>query len=390
MKILLLGVGMQGKAALHDLVNSSDVAQVIAADVNYADLQHHVAQLDSKKVTAINLDVRDDGAVIKQMRQVQAVIILLPQEFRLNLVKLAIESGIHLIETSYSLPEYADLGLAAKARDVAILPEFGLDPGIDLVLAARAIQEFDQVHALHVYGTGVPEPKAADTPIKYKISWTFAGVLSAYQRPARLLKDGQIVTLSPSEMFDPSNIHMVEMPDLGPMEAYYNGDAVKYLDIFQIKDTTTDTGRYSMRWPGHAEFWKKMVDLGFLAEEPLNVGGQKVSPRQFVHDLLSPQLGYRRDERDVAAIRVVVEGLVNGGSKRMIYQMIDRRDLDTGLMAMQRTVGYTASIGAQMLLRGDIKQRGLLTPTRDIPYNIFIAELKKRGIQIQVQEMPIP
>ncbi len=390
MKILLLGVGMQGKAALHDLVNSSDVAHVIAADVNYAELQHYVAQLDSKKVTAINLDVRDDGAVIKQMRQVQAVIILLPQEFRLNLVKLAIESGIHLIETSYSLPEYTDLGLAAKAQDVAILPEFGLDPGIDLVLAARAIQEFDQVHALHVYGTGVPEPKAADTPIKYKISWTFAGVLSAYQRPARLLKDGQIVTLSPSEMFDPSNIHMVEMPDLGPMEAYYNGDAVKYLDVFQIKDTTTDTGRYSMRWPGHAEFWKKMVDLGFLAEEPLNVGGQKISPRQFVHDLLSPQLGYRRDERDVAAIRVVVEGLVNGGSKRIIYQMIDRRDLDTGLMAMQRTVGYTASIGAQMLLRGDIKQRGLLTPTRDIPYNIFIAELKKRGIQIQVQEMPIP
>jgi lysine 6-dehydrogenase len=317
------------------------------------------------------------------------VIILLPQQFRPNLVKLAIESGIHLIETSYSLPEYADLGLAAKAQDVAILPEFGLDPGIDLVLAARAIQEFDQVHALHVYGTGIPEPTAADTPIKYKISWTFAGVLSAYQRPARLLKDGQIVTLSPSEMFDPSNIHMVEMPDLGPMEAYYNGDAVKYLDIFQIKDTTTDTGRYSMRWPGHAEFWKKMVDLGFLAEEPLNVGGQKISPRQFVHDLLSPQLGYRRDERDVAAIRVVVEGLVNGGSKRIIYQMIDRRDLDTGLMAMQRTVGYTASIGAQMLLRGDIKQRGLLTPTRDIPYNIFIDELKKRVIQFQVHEMPI-
>jgi saccharopine dehydrogenase-like NADP-dependent oxidoreductase len=227
------------------------------------------------------------------MRQVHAVIILLPQQLRLNLVKLAIESGIHLIETSYSLPEYAQLDAAAKEKEIAILPECGLDPGIDLVLAARAIKEFDQVHALHVYGTGVPEPQAADNPIKYKISWTFAGVLSAYQRPAKMLKDGQVVVLSPSEMFDPSNIHMVEMSGLGPMEAYYNGDAVKYLDIFKIKDTTKDTGRYSMRWPGHAEFWKKMVDLGFLAEQPLNVGGQDVSPRQFVHDLLSPQLAYQ-------------------------------------------------------------------------------------------------
>ncbi|MEN8171907.1 MAG: saccharopine dehydrogenase C-terminal domain-containing protein [Chloroflexota bacterium] len=389
MKILLLGVGLQGKAALHDLANSPDVTQVIAADINYQDLKRYVAQLDTAKVLTINLDVRDDGAVMQQMRLVQAVIILLPQELRLNLVKLAIKCRIHLIETSYALPEYAALSAEAEAGDLAILPECGLDPGIDLVLAGRAVREFDQIQALHVYGTGVPEPKAADTPIKYKISWTFAGVLSAYQRPARMLKDGEIVNLSPSEMFDLSNIHMVDMDGLGLMEAYYNGDAVKYLDVFKIKDTTRDTGRYSLRWPGHAEFWKKMVDLGFLAEEPILVDGQSVSPRQFVHDLLAPQLGYRPDERDVAAIRVVVEGIKDGQSRRIVYQMIDRRDLDTGLMAMQRTVGYTASIGAQMLLRGDIKKRGLLTPTRDIPSDIFIAELEKRGIQIQHQEIPI-
>ena len=389
MKILLLGVGMQGKAALQDLAVSPDITQVIAADVNDADLQRYVNQLESTKVTAVKLDVRDEDAVIKLMKQVHAVIILLPQEFRINLVKLAIACGIHLIETSYSLPEYDALGLTAKERDVAILPEFGLDPGIDLVLAGRAIQQFDQVHALHVYGTGVPEPKAADTPIKYKISWTFAGVLSAYQRPVKMLKNGHIVNLSASEMFESSNIHMVEMDGLGLMEAYYNGDAVKYLDIFKIRESTQNTGRYSLRWPGHAEFWKKMVDLGFLAEQPVMVGGQEVSPRQFVHDLLSPQLQYRDDERDVAAIRIVVEGVMDGQSKRIIYQMIDRRDLDTGLMAMQRTVGYTASIGAQMILRGDIKKRGLLTPTSDVPSDIFIAELEKRGIQIQVQEMLI-
>jgi saccharopine dehydrogenase-like NADP-dependent oxidoreductase len=51
MKILLLGVGLQGKAALHDLARSPDVAQVIAADVNDADLQRYVDQLNSDKVT---------------------------------------------------------------------------------------------------------------------------------------------------------------------------------------------------------------------------------------------------------------------------------------------------------------------------------------------------
>lgn len=386
MKILLLGVGLQGKATLHDLVNSTAVTQVIAADSNYDDLVAYVKTLKTKKVTPVHLDVRESAQVVAQMRLVQAVIVLLPQQFRLEIARLAIENGIHFIETSYALPEYVKLGAEAEKHSIALLPECGLDPGIDLVLAGRAIQEFDEVYELHAYGTGVPEPEAADNPIKYKISWTFAGVLNAYQRPVRMLKDGKVIELTPGEMFDTSNMHTVEIDGLGTMEAYYNGDAVKFLDILKIADTVTSTGRYSLRWPGHAAFWKKMVDLGFLKEEPILVDGKKVSPRQFVHDLLLPQLQYAPTERDVAGIRIEVVGLKNGQRKRIIYQMIDRRDLETGLLAMQRTVGYTASIGAQMVLSGQITKRGLLTPTRDIPSDIFIEELKKRNIMIRRTE----
>ena len=390
MNILLLGVGLQGRAALHDLVKSPSVTQVIAADANYDDLVAYVDTLKTDKVTSVHLDVTDNEQVSSQMKLVQAVIVLLPQQFRLDIARLAIENGVHFIETSYALPEYKELGVKAEAQGITLLPEFGLDPGIDLVLAGRAISEFDEVHELHAYGTGVPEPKAAKNPINYKISWTFAGVLNAYQRPARLLKKMQIIDLTPSEMFDPAYIHMLDVEGLGRMEAYYNGYAVKYLDVFQIKETVTDTGRYSLRWPGHSAFWKKLVELGFLKETPITVNGQEVSPRQFVHDLLSPQLQYQNNERDVAAVRIDVSGLKDGKRKRVIHQMIDRRDLDTGLLAMQRTVGFTASIGAQMILSGQIPKRGLLTPTRDIPSDIFIAELEKRGIKIQRWEVELP
>jgi saccharopine dehydrogenase-like NADP-dependent oxidoreductase len=386
MKILLLGVGLQGKAALQDLVDSPAVTQVIAADVNYDDLTNYVETLKSDKVTPVQLDARDKAQVSEQMQRVQAAIVLLPTELRLDVARLAVENGVHFIETSYILPEFVQLGEEAEARGIALLPECGLDPGIDLVLAGRATREFDEVHELHAYGTGVPEPKAADNPIKYKISWIFAGVLSAYQRPARLMKGGEIIEITPSEMFDQAYIHTVELGDLGEMEAYYNGDAIQYLDILQIADTVTDTGRYSLRWPGHAAFWKKMVELGFLKEEPILVDGKEVSPRQFVHDLLAPQLQYLPSERDVAGLRIEVVGLKDGKSKRVIYQMIDLRDLETGLLAMQRTVGYTASIGAQMILSGQITKRGLLTPTRDIPSDILFEELGKRGITIQRTE----
>jgi len=386
-KILLLGVGLQGKAALYDLVNSPGVTQIIAADANYEDLETYVKALKSDKVKPVQLDVRNKEQVAEQMGQVQAVIDLLPKQFRLEAARQAVENGIHFIETSYALPEYTELGKQAEALGLTILPECGLDPGIDLVLAGQAVREFDEVHELHAYGTGVPEPEAANNPIKYKISWTFAGVLSAYQRPARMLKNGKVIDLTPSEMFDAAYVHTVDVEGLGMMEAYYNGDAVKFLDILQIADTVTDTGRYSLRWPGHTSFWKKMVDLGFLNEESILIDGKEVSPRQFVHDLLAPQMQYLPTEKDVAGIRIEVVGLKDGQRKRVIYQMIDRRDLDTGLLAMQRTVGYSASIGAQMILRGQITKRGLLSPTRDIPADIFFEELKKRGIQIQQREI---
>jgi len=98
-------------------------------------------------------------------------------------------------------------------------------------------------------------------------------------------------------------------------------------------------------------------------------------------------LQYAADERDIAAIRIDVRGLKNGQRKRIIYQMVDRRDLETGLLAMQRTVGYTASIGAQMILSGAIQKRGLLAPGKDVSSDALIAELQKRNINITRSEL---
>ena len=43
MNVLLLGTGMQGRAALHDLVRSEAVARVVAADRDIEALRAHVA-----------------------------------------------------------------------------------------------------------------------------------------------------------------------------------------------------------------------------------------------------------------------------------------------------------------------------------------------------------
>ena len=387
MKILLLGIGLQGKAALYDLVRNPQVEQVIAADINEADLSAYISSLRTNKVVPVHLDVRDEDHVANLMKSAQAVIVLLTPALNLPMARLAISQGIHFIETSYATPAHKTLGREAAEKKIAILPEFGLDPGIDLVLAGQAIQEFDEVHELQAYGSGVPEPTATSNPLKYKVSWTFAGVLRAYQRPARLLSGGQVIELPAEEIFASENFHIVDVEGFGPMEAYPNGDAVRFLETMGIEDTIQEAGRYTLRWPDHCAFWEKMVRLGFLDKTPIQINGSAVVPRQFVHDLLLPQLQYQDDERDIVIVRVDARGVKAGRKKRVIYQVIDWRDLDTGLFAMQRTVGFTASIGAQMILRGDIQKRGLLSPITDVPADVLFDELRQRGISITRQEL---
>jgi len=56
---------------------------------------------------------------------------------------------------------------------------------------------------------------------------------------------------------------------------------------------------------------------------------------------------------------------------------------------MNRTVGFTSSIGAQMILSGAIKGSGVLSPVRHVPPEPFMEEVKKRGMRVdhRVEEM---
>ena len=396
-KVTLLGVGLQGRSILHDLSQSDLVSEVIAADRDLISLRKLATTVASNKLTCVELDVTDTAATSKLMRDADIVIETLPSKFCLPMAKLAVQNSVHLVNTMYLVDagetdpvkrwrlaeEVRELDRRAREARVTILPEFGMDPGIDLVLCGRAVKDFDEVHELYSYGAGFPELMAADNPLRYKITWTFEGVLKSYFRPGRVVKQGRVVEIPADGMFVKEHTHELDLEGFGRMEAYPNGDAVRYAEILGIRNQVRTMGRYVLRWPGHCEFWEKLAKLHFLDDAPIRVGDASVVPREFLRSLLEPQLQYKEGERDVAIIRVDARGLKAGKRKRVIYQVIDRQDPRTGFTAMTRTVGFTASIGAQMILRGDIQRRGVLTPVRDVPFEIFSDELRKRGIPVE-------
>ena len=383
MKALLLGLGLQGKAVVDDLEKSPLITEIMAADVNVEAASRYLAERKCAKSRAVALDAADPDALNRLTADSGAdiVISMLPPELGFPSARAALTAGIPYVSSNYP-GRVTELDAEARKKGVTILPEMGMDPGIDLLLGRMAVDALDEVHGLYSYGAGIPEPACADAnPLRYKITWTLEGVLKAYMRPARYLKDGETREILAGRIFRESNVHTIEVDDMGPMEAYYNGDAVHYIEVFGLGDGVRDMGRFAFRWPGHCRFWSTLSDLGFLDDAP--TGNETVSARRFLVDHLTPRLQFEPNERDMVIIRIEAWGIKDGEKRKVAAQLIDYRDLSTGLFAMNRTVGYTAGIAARMILEGKIDRPGVLSPARDIPPEPVMDALKARGMDIR-------
>ncbi len=390
MRVLLLGTGRQGKAALHDLCRCREVTEVIAADLKIDASLARPAGDGFCRVRCESVDAADSLDLDRLMRQgIGVVVDLLPVSLHQPVLVSAMRHRAHVVNASYATPELEELAAAAAARGISILPEMGMDPGIDLVLLGDAVRRLDQVDELVSYGAGFPESKAADNPLKYKVTWRFEGVLDSYLRQARVIRQGKTLEIPATEVFHRDNIHRVAIKGVGDLEAYPNGDALRFAGRLGLDEGRLQRmERCVLRWPGHAALWKTLVDIHLLDSEPVLVDGVAVNRRRYLAALLEPSMRYGRQERDVVVVRVEARGTREGRKSRIVHQMIDRRDLTTGLTAMSRTVGFTAAAGAVMIGTGRISRRGLLRPERDVPFADLKQHLERSGIRFHEEMEP--
>jgi saccharopine dehydrogenase-like NADP-dependent oxidoreductase len=337
------------------------------------------------KVKPEVLNAADPDNLADLFGRADAAIDLLPRHYTPQVCQAAIQTGVGVVNTNYA-GSISNLADEAHKAGVSIMPECGLDPGIDLIIYGEAGRRFDELHVINSYCGGFPEKSACNNPINYKISWTWEGVLSSTNRGSRSIKNGRVVDIPGASQHDPEFIHSIEFPGLGRLEAIPNGDAVFYTDLLGVTATIKDTGRYSLRWPGWSAFWHPLKQMGFLDGKPLAGLPCEVSPIQFLDKLMGPRLQYRDDEKDLVVMLNVFEGLVDGKQKRLTSRLLIERDLETGLMAMSKGVGYTASIVAQMIAGGEITEKGILAPAMHIPYQPFMERMSERGIVVEEEQ----
>jgi lysine 6-dehydrogenase len=375
MKALVIGAGMMGSALAYDLAHSDDVEKVYLADIDF-DRAESAAKTIGVNVTPVKLDVNSHDDVVYVMEQVDVVCGATSYNHNLLLTKAAIETGKHFCDLGGNMDvvyKQMELNEKAKAADVLIIPNCGLAPGLAAILGAGGAKYFDFVDEIHLRVGGLPQHPIP--PLNYQIVFSVEGLINEYLEPAEVIRNG-----TPQKVSSMEDLEEIEFPQpFGKVEAFNTSGGISTLTtMFNGKVKALDYK--TIRYKGHCEKFKTLLDLGFASSEPLMVGNSVKTARELFQELLKKKLP--SSGHDLILMRVWVQGTKNNQRKTLTYEMIDYFDEKTKISSMMRTTSFPTSIIAQMVVNSTIKERGVLPPEQCVPVQPLINELKKRNIII--------
>jgi len=437
-KILILGAGHSTPYAIRHLLEH---AQELEAQVTVADRSPQAAEArvaGHERGRAVQFDVHDADQRRAEIAAADVVLHFLPPVFQPLVASECVELESHMISVSYRARELAELDAEAARRGILLLPEMGLDPGIDLMSARSMIEQIrsqgGRVESFRSYGGGLPAPEKEINPLRYCITWNPRNVVMAAEDGAQFLRGGRIRMVPWQRVF--ATTWDVEVPGLGTLEAYANRDSLTYVDALGL-DGVEELVRGTLRYPGWCETWHQVVRLGLpnerisvprLAERtfaelvamfvPPEIEGPSLrhrlaewlgleaeaesldrlewlglfseetiacegsEPAQALVALFNRRLALPDDARDLVVLHHEIEAGYPDRRERLVSTFIDRGE-PGGVTAMAKSVGLPAALAARRLLEDRLPLTGSRLPTEAVVYEPILEELARQGLVFQ-------
>ena len=437
-KVLILGAGLVVKPIVTYLLERGYHVTVATRTKSKAD-----AMIDGhKNGAAVAWTVEDETTLSDMVKDHDLTVSLLPWAHHVMVANICIEHKKNMVTTSYVKPPMKALDEKAKAADIIILNELGLDPGIDHMSAMRIIDyvhnKQGKIEEFYSLCGALPAPDACDNPFNYKFSWSPKGVVMAGNNDGHFLKKGKEVFVEPIDLF--KNPFSVDFPEVGRLEVYPNRDSMPYVELYGIPETQT-IFRGTFRHPGwcetldamkrlhlitsdeydftgktYAEFVATLIGekdgadirrkaaaylnlpadsyafdamewLGLFDNTPMGRG--KDTPYEITSDMMIVKMMLGDHERDMVVMQHTFLASYPDGSK----EVIKSRMLDFGTpatdTAVARTVALPAAVGVEMILENKIKARGVHIPVIPEIYNPILDRLEDMNIRM-IEEYGLP
>jgi len=437
-QILVLGAGKSSPYLIHHLLGLADREDwfITVGDVDIDLARERVG--DHGRGEALYFDVNDATVRSAQIERADVVVNMLGPQYQDLVAWDCVSHGRHMLSVSYRDQPVRDLDTDARRKNVLLLCELGLDPGIDhmsaMSLLRRVRGDGGKIVSFSSYGSGIPAPEQETNPFDYAITWNPRNVVMAAEYGAQYMENGVIKIVPWHHVFH--HTWDVEVPGVGLLEAYPNRDSLSYMESFGLEDVRTMI-RGTLRYPGWSETWSTIVRLGLPNEHlripdlagrtyrevvemflPLNVEGPKTEARlgrflgvsptgrimqnlkwlgllseektgccgdtaaEMLIHLLGKKLRLGPGQRDMVVIAHELDVEypdVSRGPERITSTLVAYGEPD-GFTAMAKTVGLPTALAVKLLLRGELSLRGAQIPTHPSIYEPILTELESAGL----------
>lgn len=377
----VLGAGRQGTSAAYDLARFGEAKQIYLADLHQEAAlaaADRINQLIGRQVAAgIELDASDRKALDGFLPGVDVALSAVPYYFNLEITRACLGAGASLCDMGGHtgvVRQQLALDQEAKRAGVSIVPDCGMGPGLNVTMAMYAIDLLDEARAVHIFDGGLPQDPIP--PWNYQATFHINGLTNELDGQATFLRNGaltQVDTLTEPEMID--------FPPLGRLEADVTSGGMS-TSPWTLEGRLQDYTNKTLRYPGHFEWLRAFKELGLFSEDPIEVNGEQIVPREVYHTLLEPKI---RAEgiRDVCVMRVIGYGVKDGKESTVTVDLIDYFDQETGFTAMERLTGWHCAIMMGFQARGVVPAGGVSMEVA-VPAADFMEAIRQRGIHFEV------
>lgn len=434
-RILIIGAGRSATSLIDYLLTHSGTYgwNITVGDV---DLNLATTKVNNHpNAKAIRFDISDPDQRRSVIQQHDLVISMLPAMMHGDVARDCVEFGKHMATASYVSADMKALNAEAVHKNVLLLNECGLDPGIDHASAMKLMDAIKQqggtIEVFKSYCGGLVAPESNDNPWGYKFSWNPRNVVVAGQGTTQYLENGTLKFIPYNRLFKQADV--IEVEGYGKFDAYANRDSVSYIDVYGLQHIKTML-RGTLRQHGYCKAWNVFVALGLTDDTSKIMHADQLTYTSLINSFL-PETGGTLKEKlkhllqqdwnseienmfdylelfsnkkitlpegtPAQLLQALLEEKwkLKPGDKDMVvmqhqfeYHLPDKKELqkltsslvvigkDQNHTAMALTVGLPLAITVKNFLTGVFTLSGVQTPVKKAIYDPLLKELEEYAI----------
>jgi len=295
-KILIVGAGAQGGPCASILARDKEISEIVLGDIDLNLANKVKEKIRSDKIATVRIDAGKMEDIERAAKGASAIINLTLTAFDLNIMKGALETGAHYVDTSFGEPSMLDilardniLSQIIEKRPLGLDDDFkkagltalvgcGKSPGVTNVMARYVCDKLDRVDEIRIRLGNKSLKDSREVVRAWAPSWSPFRALWGYAVEPTIFEDKDYKR---QPLFD--GCEEYNFPDpIGPLLISYHqhqepitlphfiGKGIKYCDFKYPVDPIVGA----------------FVKMGFANSEVVDVGGIKVLPRDVLLKLV--------------------------------------------------------------------------------------------------------